>query len=82
MDEPYANVDVKTQDVISRSLKSLFKNTTVITITHKLKEIVEYDKVLVMKDGKVVEFDSPTSLLEDQNSVFYSLFNKSQNMAG
>jgi hypothetical protein len=46
---------------------------TLITIAHRLQTIVDYDKVLVMDDGTVKEFDSPRVLLRDKNSTLYSM---------
>jgi len=44
-----------------------------LTIAHRLNTIVESDRVLVLDAGKIVELDSPVTLLGNKNSVFYSL---------
>ena len=53
MDEATANVDCK------------FKDSTVLTIAHRLNTIMDYDKVLVLNGGRVVEFDKPEVLIRN-----------------
>jgi ABC-type multidrug transport system fused ATPase/permease subunit len=45
----------------------------VITIAHKIGTILESDKILVMKNGAVLEFDRPEELLKNQNTEFYTI---------
>ena len=74
-DEPTSNVDMysdrKIQDILRHHVVS--RKCTLITIAHRLQTIVDYDKVLVMDDGTVKEFDSPRVLLRDKNSTLYSM---------
>lgn len=46
-------------------------------IAHRLNTIMECDKILVMEDGRVVEFEHPTKLIENKDGYFYSLVNQS-----
>ena len=46
-------------------------------IAHRLNTIMECDKILVMEDGRVVEFEHPTKLIENKEGYFYSLVNQS-----
>lgn len=41
-----------------------------ITIAHRLNTIINYDKIMVLKDGKIVEFDDPKVLVKNENSFF------------
>ncbi|CAH1173842.1 unnamed protein product [Phaedon cochleariae] len=63
MDEATANVDHHTDSVIQTTIRRSFKECTVLTIAHRLDTIIDYDKVLVMVDGSVVEFGTPCQLL-------------------
>ena len=47
-----------------------------ITVAHRLNTIMHSDKILVMGEGKVVEFDTPKALKEDKTTAFYELLNK------
>ena len=74
-DEPTSNVDMyndrKIQDILRGHVVS--KKCTLITLAHRLQTIADYDKVLVMDNGTMKEFDSPRTLLRDKNSVLYSM---------
>ena len=77
MDEATANIDMNTEQIIQKALKLVLEQSTVITVAHRIKTIINYDKILVLDNGKVKEFDSPTNLLKDENSLFHELYSKS-----
>ena len=77
MDEATANIDVKTEEKIQKLFNSTFNECTVITIAHRIKTIINYDKILVLENGKVIEFNSPKVLLSNKESHFYKLYEKS-----
>jgi len=77
MDEATANIDMNTEQIIQKALNLVLENSTVITVAHRIKTIINYDKILVLDAGEVKEFDSPTNLLKDENSLFHELFSKS-----
>lgn len=55
LDEATSNVDKKTDDFIQNVIKEQFQDTTVITIAHRLDTIADYDRVIVMNEGTVLE---------------------------
>lgn len=67
----------RTDELIQLTLRREFQNCTVITIAHRLNTIIDYDKILVMDCGRVAEFDSPSTLLADSESLFRSMVNSS-----
>ena len=73
LDEATANVDYKTDRLIQDVIRNRFKDSTVLTISHRLNTIMDYDKVLVMDQGRVVEFDKPEALLQNENGYFSRL---------
>ena len=73
MDEATANIDINTEEKIQKVLNELLKNCTVITIAHRIKTVINYDKILVLEKGEIKEFDSPKNLIE-QNTLFYREF--------
>ena len=48
-----------------------------ITIAHRIKTIINYDKILVLESGRIVEFDSPKELLKKEHSLFSELYKES-----
>ena len=77
MDEATANIDMNTEQIIQKALNLVLENSTVITVAHRIKTIINYDKILVLDAGEVKEFDSPSNLLKDESSLFHELFTKS-----
>ncbi|KAI9205946.1 P-loop containing nucleoside triphosphate hydrolase protein [Polychytrium aggregatum] len=70
MDEATANVDYETDQIIQSCLRTEFANSTLITIAHRLNTVIDYDRVVVMKDGLLVEVGSPAELLDSENKHF------------
>ncbi|KAK4289504.1 hypothetical protein Pmani_037528 [Petrolisthes manimaculis] len=78
LDEATASIDSETDSKIQRTLKESFTNCTMITIAHRLNTVMWCTRVLVMDDGKVVEFDTPAALLANPASVFAQMVAKAQ----
>ena len=72
-DEATAAVDLETDDLIQATIREEFSDCTVLTIAHRIKTILDNDRVIVMDNGKIKEFDHPSVLLEDKESVFYKM---------
>ncbi|XP_049950812.1 probable multidrug resistance-associated protein lethal(2)03659 [Schistocerca serialis cubense] len=73
LDEATANVDPVTDSLIQQTVRERFAECTVLTIAHRLHTIMDSDKVLVMDNGKLKEFDHPHVLLSDKNGIFHSM---------
>jgi ABC-type multidrug transport system fused ATPase/permease subunit len=74
LDEATASVDVETDQLIQRMLRGeKFRDCTIITIAHRINTIIDSDRILVMHQGRVVEFDTPSALLDMPNGYFKSM---------
>ena len=73
MDEATASIDNTTDAAIQEMIRDNFAQATVLTIAHRLNTIMDSDRVLVLKDGRVAEFDTPGNLLSNSQSIFYGM---------
>ncbi|KAL1479214.1 hypothetical protein MTO96_052040 [Rhipicephalus appendiculatus] len=73
LDEATSQMDGDTDRLIQATLREAFANSTLIAIAHRIHTVLDYDRILVMDDGRVREFGTPTSLLSDRNSCFYRM---------
>lgn len=73
LDEITSSVDTETDRLIQRSLKTAFHGTTIIAITHRLQAVVEFDRILVLEEGRVAEFGAPLELMARPNGAFRAI---------
>merc|ERR1712241_858842 len=73
LDEATAAVDPETDDLIQSTIRKEFKKCTVLTITHRPNTILDSDRIAVLAQGKILEIDPPSTLLNNSNSSFYSM---------
>ncbi|CAF0980830.1 unnamed protein product [Rotaria sp. Silwood1] len=73
IDEATANVDNATDVLIQQVIRNKFKGCTVLTIAHRLRTVIDNDRIMVLNNGELVEFDTPSALLSNPNSYFVSL---------
>jgi ABC-type multidrug transport system fused ATPase/permease subunit len=72
LDEATASIDNDTDKKIQNSIRTEFLDCTIICIAHRLRTIIDYDKVLVLDEGKLVEFGPPFDLIKS-GGVFASM---------
>ncbi|XP_042478277.1 ABC transporter C family member 3-like isoform X2 [Macadamia integrifolia] len=73
LDEATASVDTMTDYLIQQTINQEFSRSTVITIAHRITSILAVDRVLLLDNGHILEYDSPTKLLENKTSSFAKL---------
>ena len=73
MDEANSSFDYRTDLLIQKSLAKSFEGCTLITVAHKIKTILGYDKICVLNDGEIVETGSPMELISKKEGLFYDL---------
>lgn len=77
LDEATSAVDMATDTLIQRSIREEFNDSTLIVIAHRLSTIADFDKILVLGEGKVVEFGTPVELYSKVDGVFRGMVGES-----
>lgn len=77
LDEATSNVDNATDSLIQNTIRTAFKDYTILTIAHRLHTILDYDRVMVLDAGELKEFDTPKNLLSNPDSMFSKLMEES-----
>jgi ABC-type multidrug transport system fused ATPase/permease subunit len=77
LDEATSAVDKATDALIQRSIREEFQDSTLIVIAHRLSTIVDFDRILVMSEGKVAEYDSPNNLIKKEDGIFTGMIESS-----
>ncbi|KAL3129770.1 ATP-binding cassette protein [Cryptosporidium hominis] len=76
LDEATSSMDIATDNIIQNIIKTHFSSCTILSIAHRIHTIIDYDLIVVLDKGKIVEYDSPQNLLSNTSSVFYSIANE------
>ncbi|PTB66969.1 P-loop containing nucleoside triphosphate hydrolase protein [Trichoderma citrinoviride] len=77
LDEATSAVDMATDRLIQQSIRQEFSDSTLLVIAHRLSTVVDFDRILVIKEGKTAEFGTPKELLEIENGLFREMVSQS-----
>ncbi|XP_067374775.1 ATP-binding cassette sub-family C member 5 isoform X2 [Channa argus] len=81
LDEATAAIDTETDRLIQETIRSAFGSCTNLIIAHRLNTVMSCSKVMVLENGQILEFDSPAALLGDENSIFRTMMEASENQS-
>ncbi|KAH9003060.1 P-loop containing nucleoside triphosphate hydrolase protein [Lactarius hatsudake] len=77
LDEATASVDYETDRKIQETIADEFRDRTILCIAHRLRTIIPYDRICVLDNGKIVEFDAPEVLYAQQDGIFRGMCDRS-----
>jgi len=73
LDEATAAIDIETDELIQKTIRTQFKDCTILTIAHRLTTIMDSDRIIVLDAGIIAEFDTVDALMSNKDSVFYGM---------
>lgn len=78
LDEATASCDVNTDAMVQKVIRRVFADCTVLTIAHRIHTIADSTRIMVLSAGRVVEYDTPASLMDKEDSIYRSLVEESE----
>ena len=76
LDEPTASIDLKTEEVIQSAIERHFKDSTMITVAHRVQTVLECDRIMVLSNGAIIDFDTPEALMKRKDGFFSEIVKK------
>lgn len=76
-DEATSSVDMETDRKIQQTMASAFRGKTLLCIAHRLRTIIDYDRICVMDAGRIAELDTPLRLFEKDGGIFHGMCERS-----
>jgi len=73
LDEATSSVDFETDAKIQATIREEFNGSLLLTIAHRLRTIMDYDRLIVLDQGKIVEMDTPLRLMNKTEGIFKSM---------
>ncbi|MFT7810214.1 multidrug resistance-associated protein 5-like isoform X2 [Arapaima gigas] len=73
LDEATAAVDTETERLLQETIRQSFGDCTTLVIAHRLNTVLSCDRVMVLDKGQIMEFDSPSVLMANENSWFHTM---------
>jgi len=70
LDEATSSIDYATDAKIQKTIREEFNNSLLLTVAHRLRTVIDYDRLIVLENGRIVEFDTPYNLIHKEGSIF------------
>lgn len=77
LDEATSSIDYSSDLLIQNTIKNEFNDCTVLCIAHRLKTIINYDKIIVLNQGQIEQFDTPQNLFNSEG-IFKTMCEKAK----
>ncbi|TFK73581.1 hypothetical protein BDN72DRAFT_834451 [Pluteus cervinus] len=77
LDEATSSIDSQTDAIIQNSLRSHSRGVTILTVAHRLRTIMDFDKIMVLHAGRIVEYNEPALLLQNQQGYLRAMVDES-----
>ncbi|KAI0772936.1 multidrug resistance-associated ABC transporter [Trametes elegans] len=81
LDEATSSIDFATDAKIQATIREEFGNSLLLTVAHRLRTVIDYDRLIVLDKGELAEFDTPLNLIQKEGGIFRSMCLKSGTFA-
>uniref|UniRef100_D8Q0Y8 Multidrug resistance-associated ABC transporter n=1 Tax=Schizophyllum commune (strain H4-8 / FGSC 9210) TaxID=578458 RepID=D8Q0Y8_SCHCM len=81
LDEATSSIDFATDRKIQQTIREEFGRSLLITVAHRLRTVIDYDRLIVLDKGQIAEFDTPANLIEREGGIFRTMCLKSGHFA-
>ncbi|KAF8554053.1 hypothetical protein OG21DRAFT_1497299 [Imleria badia] len=77
LDEATSSIDFETDAKIQATIREEFGDSLLLTVAHRLRTVIDYDRLIVLDKGEVAEFDTPLNLIHKEDGIFRNMCLKS-----
>jgi len=77
LDEATSSIDFATDAKIQATIREEFNDSLLLTVAHRLRTVIDYDRLVVLDKGRIVEFDTPYNLVRKEDGIFRTMCLKS-----
>ncbi|KAF9259088.1 hypothetical protein L218DRAFT_875612 [Marasmius fiardii PR-910] len=81
LDEATSSLDFATDEKIQKAIREEFGDSLLLTVAHRLQTVIDYDRLIVLDKGRLMEFDTPLNLIRKEDGIFRDMCMKSGNFA-
>ncbi|XP_052005239.1 ATP-binding cassette sub-family C member 5-like [Xyrauchen texanus] len=82
LDEATAAIDTETDRLIQDTIRNSFSGCTTLVIAHRLNTVLNCNRIMVLDQGQILEFDTPSNLLANENSRFCAMMAAAEDTLG
>jgi len=77
LDEATSSIDFETDAKIQKTIREEFSDSLLLTVAHRLRTVIDYDRLIVLDKGQIAEFDTPWNLIQKEDGIFRNMCLKS-----
>ncbi|KAG6908992.1 hypothetical protein DXG01_002481 [Tephrocybe rancida] len=77
LDEATSSIDLATDAKIQTTIREEFDSSLLLTVAHRLRTVIDYDRLVVLDQGRIAEFDTPWKLIQKEGGIFRTMCLKS-----
>ncbi|KAG1773289.1 hypothetical protein EV702DRAFT_1131440 [Suillus placidus] len=81
LDEATSSIDFDTDAKIQATIREEFTDSLLLTVAHRLRTVIDYDRLIVLDRGEIAEFDTPLNLIQKEEGIFRTMCLKSGTFA-